>query len=80
MSTSPPWAITPQETAADRRIWNSTIIGQECIDEMADLLGLKPQIAAITEQAMSGEIPFEAALRSASACWRALRRGASHGC
>jgi phosphoserine phosphatase len=42
---------------------DSTIIGQECIDEMADLLGLKPQIAAITERAMNGEIEFEAALK-----------------
>lgn len=42
---------------------DSTIIQQECIDEMADVLGLKPQIAAITERAMRGELPFEAALR-----------------
>ena len=42
---------------------DSTIIQQECIDEMADMLGLKPQIAAITERAMRGELAFEAALR-----------------
>jgi len=42
---------------------DSTIIGQECIDELADMLGLKPQVAAITERAMRGEIPFEPALR-----------------
>ncbi len=42
---------------------DSTIIQQECIDEMADVLGLKPQIAAITERAMRGELPFEAALQ-----------------
>ena len=42
---------------------DSTIIQQECIDEMADVLGLKPQIAAITERAMRGELPFEDALR-----------------
>ena len=41
---------------------DSTIIQQECIDEMADVLGLKPEIAAITERAMRGELPFEAAL------------------
>ena len=41
---------------------DSTIIQQECIDEMADMLGLKPRIAAITERAMRGELPFEAAL------------------
>ena len=42
---------------------DSTIIGQECIDELADYAGLKPQIAAITERAMMGELDFEAALR-----------------
>ena len=42
---------------------DSTIIQQECIDEMADMLGLKPRIAAVTERAMRGELPFEAALR-----------------
>ena len=42
---------------------DSTMIGQECIDELADFAGLKPQIAAITERAMHGELDFEAALR-----------------
>jgi phosphoserine phosphatase len=42
---------------------DSTVIGQECIDELADFAGLKPQIAAITERAMRGEIEFEPALR-----------------
>jgi len=42
---------------------DSTIIGQECIDEMADALGRKAQISAITERAMKGEFEFEAALR-----------------
>ena len=42
---------------------DSTMIGQECIDELADYAGLKPQIAAITERAMRGEIEFEGALR-----------------
>lgn len=41
---------------------DSTIIQQECIDELADELGIKPQIAAITERAMRGEIEFEPAL------------------
>ena len=41
---------------------DSTIIEQECIDEMADMLGLKAQVALITERAMQGEIGFEAAL------------------
>ncbi len=42
---------------------DSTMIGQECIDELADYAGLKAHIAAITERAMRGEIAFEPALR-----------------
>src|SRR3954454_12447959 len=42
---------------------DSTIINVECLDELADLAGLKPQIAAITERAMRGELEFEAALK-----------------
>jgi phosphoserine phosphatase len=42
---------------------DSTIIGCECLDELADQAGLKPQIAAITERAMLGEIEFAPALR-----------------
>lgn len=55
--------------AADRRKrllladMDSTIIGQECIDELADLLGIKAEISAITEAAMRGELEFEGALR-----------------
>jgi phosphoserine phosphatase len=41
---------------------DSTIIGCECLDELADFAGLKAQIAAITERAMRGEMDFEAAL------------------
>jgi phosphoserine phosphatase len=42
---------------------DSTMIGQECIDELADFAGLKEQVAAITERAMQGELDFESALR-----------------
>jgi phosphoserine phosphatase len=42
---------------------DSTMIGQECIDELADFAGLKERIAAITERAMQGELDFESALR-----------------
>lgn len=42
---------------------DSTIIGQECIDELADFVGLRTHVAAITERAMRGEIAFEPALR-----------------
>ena len=41
---------------------DSTMITVECIDELADYAGIKPQIAAITESAMRGELDFEAAL------------------
>jgi len=41
---------------------DSTIIGQECIDELADYAGIKPQISAITERAMRGELDFGQAL------------------
>src|SRR5215218_1299941 len=42
---------------------DSTIIGQECIDELADFAGLKREIAEITERAMQGKLDFKAALR-----------------
>jgi phosphoserine phosphatase len=42
---------------------DSTMIEQECIDELADYVGLKAHVAAITERAMRGDIAFEPALR-----------------
>ncbi len=42
---------------------DSTIIGQECIDELADYAGLKDKVAQITERAMQGELDFSGALR-----------------
>jgi phosphoserine phosphatase len=59
---------------------DSTMIGQECIDELADYAGLKPQIAAITERAMQGELDFEAALRERVALLAGLEEGAIHAC
>lgn len=41
---------------------DSTMIGQECIDELADFAGIKSQIAEITERAMLGELDFNQAL------------------
>ena len=43
---------------------DSTMITVECIDELADYAGIKPQIAAITERAMAGEMDFAEALRA----------------
>jgi phosphoserine phosphatase len=42
---------------------DSTIIGCECLDELADFAGKKAEIAEITERAMRGELEFEGALR-----------------
>jgi phosphoserine phosphatase len=42
---------------------DSTMIGQECIDELADFVGKKAHVSEITERAMRGEIAFEPALR-----------------
>ncbi len=43
---------------------DSTMITVECIDELADYAGIKPQIAAITERAMAGELDFAEALNA----------------
>src|ERR1700760_3335073 len=51
---------------------DSTIIGQECVDELADFAGLKAHVAAITERAMRGEIDFEPALRERVALLKGL--------
>jgi phosphoserine phosphatase len=51
---------------------DSTMIGQECIDELADCVGLKAEVSAITERAMRGEIAFEPALRERVALLKGL--------
>jgi phosphoserine phosphatase len=51
---------------------DSTMIGQECIDELADFAGLKAHVAKITERAMRGEIEFEPALRERVALLKSL--------
>jgi phosphoserine phosphatase len=51
---------------------DSTMIGQECIDELADFAGLKAHVAKITERAMRGEIAFEPALRERVALLKGL--------
>jgi phosphoserine phosphatase len=59
---------------------DSTIIGQECIDELANFAGLRREIAAITERAMQGELDFEAALRERVALLAGLREDAIARC
>ena len=51
---------------------DSTMIAQECIDELADHAGFKSRVAAITERAMRGEIAFEPALRERVALLKGL--------
>jgi phosphoserine phosphatase len=53
---------------------DSTMINQECIDELADAVGIKAEVAAITERAMNGELDFEAALRTRVGLIRGLNR------
>ncbi|SMH46275.1 phosphoserine phosphatase SerB [Mesorhizobium australicum] len=51
---------------------DSTMIDQECIDELADLVGVKEHVAAITARSMNGEIAFEPALRERVALLKGL--------
>jgi phosphoserine phosphatase len=51
---------------------DSTLITIECIDEIADMQGLKPQVAAITEAAMRGELDFAASLTQRVALLKGL--------
>ena len=59
---------------------DSTIIGQECIDELADYAGKKREIAAITERAMQGELDFKAALEERVALLTGLEESAITRC
>jgi phosphoserine phosphatase len=54
---------------------DSTMIGQECIDELAEEVGLKDKVSAITARAMNGEIAFEPALRERVALLKGLPVG-----
>lgn len=61
--------ICVQRSAARRKMllvsdMDSTMITVECIDELADYAGIKPQIAEVTERAMRGELDFAEALRA----------------
>lgn len=59
---------------------DSTMIAQECIDELADFAGLKAEIAAITERAMQGELDFESALDARVAALKGLDASAIDRC
>lgn len=67
--------IQEQETRRKKLLiadMDSTMIGQECIDELAAEVGLKEKVAAITARAMNGEIAFEPALRERVALLKGL--------
>jgi phosphoserine phosphatase len=55
---------------------DSTLIAIECIDEIADMMNLKPQISAITEAAMRGELDFAASLTKRVALLKGLHENA----
>jgi phosphoserine phosphatase len=68
-------AVLPAENRRKRLFladMDSTMIRQECIDELAAEIGLKDHIAAITARAMRGEIAFEPALRERVALLKGL--------
>ena len=68
--------VVQDEAARRRRLlvadMDSTMITIECIDELADYAGIKPQIAEITERAMRGELDFEGALDARVALLKGL--------
>lgn len=55
---------------------DSTFINIECIDEIADFAGLKPQVSAVTEAAMRGELNFEESLNQRVALLKGLHTDA----
>ena len=76
-------AVLPADAHRRKRLFladmDSTMIEQECIDELAGTLGLKDHVAAITERAMRGEIAFEPALRERVALLKDIPVGAVDG-
>jgi phosphoserine phosphatase len=67
--------VQPQENRRKKILiadMDSTMIDQECIDELADEVGLKEHVAAITARSMNGEIAFEPALRERVALLKGL--------
>lgn len=65
--TTAEFAIVPSENRKKKLLisdMDSTIIGQECIDELADFAGKKDEVSEITERAMRGELDFDGALKT----------------
>lgn len=59
---------------------DSTMIGQECIDELGDMAGVGSKVAEITERAMQGELDFDGALRERVALLKGLPQEAIDQC
>ncbi|QNN66467.1 phosphoserine phosphatase SerB [Sphingomonas lutea] len=75
--------VQPEEHRFKRLLvadMDSTMVGQECLDELADFAGLKREIAEITERAMQGKLDFKAALRERVAMLSGLDEGAIRQC
>ena len=75
--------VQPAEGRAKRLLvadMDSTMITVECIDELADYAGIKPQIAEVTERAMRGELDFAAALDARVALLKGLEESAIDRC
>lgn len=75
--------VVPAENRKKRLLicdMDSTIIGQECLDELADYAGLKAEISAITERAMRGELGFEGALTERVSMLKGLKLSALQQC
>ena len=72
--------VPPARKLEDMRLavmdMDSTLITIECIDEIADMLGLKTQVAAITEAAMRGELDYPQSLRERVALLKGLEAAA----
>ncbi len=77
------WSVTPAAGRKKRLLisdMDSTIIGQECVDELADFAGLKAEVSAITERAMRGELDFAGALTQRVAMLKGLALSALERC
>ncbi|MFO1242873.1 MAG: phosphoserine phosphatase SerB [Rickettsiales bacterium] len=70
------FAVQPKEGRRKKLLisdMDSTLIGQECIDELADFVGKKEEVSAITERAMRGELDFKEALTHRVSLLKGLR-------
>ena len=76
--------VVQQDEPRWRRLFvadmDSTVVGQECLDELADYAGLKNEVARITERAMQGELDFSGALRERVRMLAGLDRQALSRC